>query len=88
MTTTVVHCKRSRYDVYIGRPSKFGNPFPLRAGESRDAAIEKYRAWLMAPEQSALRAAVRTELRDKVIACWCAPKRCHGDVLAEVADGK
>ncbi len=23
----VVHCKIEDYDVYIGRPSKFGNPF-------------------------------------------------------------
>lgn len=27
--TTVVHCKRSRCDVYIGRPSKWGNPFVI-----------------------------------------------------------
>ncbi|MFM7243676.1 MAG: DUF4326 domain-containing protein, partial [Planctomycetaceae bacterium] len=25
----VVHCKRSAYDVYIGRPSKWGNPFEI-----------------------------------------------------------
>jgi len=25
----VVHCKKERYDVYIGRPSKWGNPFTL-----------------------------------------------------------
>ena len=63
MKTTVVHCKRERYDVYIGRPGKWGNPFPLRAGESRDAAIEKYRAWLMEPEQAELRASLKVELR-------------------------
>lgn len=25
--TKVVHCKKEPYDVYIGRPSKWGNPF-------------------------------------------------------------
>ena len=25
--TKVVHCKKELYDVYIGRPSKWGNPF-------------------------------------------------------------
>lgn len=25
----VVHCKREKYDVYIGRPSKWGNPIKL-----------------------------------------------------------
>jgi hypothetical protein len=82
----VVHCKRLPCDVYIGRPGKWGNPFPLMPGESRDAAIEKYRAWLVAPEQEALRASARVELRGKVLGCWCAPKRCHGDVLAEIAE--
>lgn len=26
------------------------------------------------------------ELKGKTIACWCSPKKCHGDVLAELAD--
>lgn len=26
------------------------------------------------------------ELRGKVLGCWCAPKMCHGDVLAELAE--
>ncbi len=26
--TSVVHCKRKPYDVYIVRPRPFGNPFP------------------------------------------------------------
>jgi len=26
---TVVHCKRAEYDVYIGRPSRWGNPFQI-----------------------------------------------------------
>jgi len=25
-STRVVHCKKEPYDVYIGRPSKWGNP--------------------------------------------------------------
>lgn len=80
----VVHCKREAFDVYIGRPSKWGNPFRLGPGESREAAVAKYRAWLMT--QPALVAAARRELRGKVLGCWCAPKLCHGDVLMEVAN--
>ncbi|MHA5052990.1 DUF4326 domain-containing protein [Streptomyces sp. SD15] len=26
-------------------------------------------------------------LRGKTLACWCAPELCHGDILAEIADG-
>jgi hypothetical protein len=27
-----------------------------------------------------------TELKGKVLGCWCKPDACHGDVLAELAD--
>jgi len=84
--TTVVHCKRSKFDVYIGRPSKWGNPFPLAKGASaldRAAAVDAYEKWLCAQPQ--LMASLH-ELRGKVLGCWCAPKACHGDVLARLAD--
>ena len=28
----------------------------------------------------------KMELRGKVLGCWCSPKACHGDVLAEIAN--
>ena len=71
--------------VYIGRPSKWGNPYLIdRAGLTRDAVIQKYREHLEAHPQ--LKAAVRIELRGKDLVCWCAPLPCHGDVLIEVAN--
>jgi len=44
--TTVVHCKRSPYDVYIGRPSKWGNPFAIGRDGDRATVIRKYQQWL------------------------------------------
>lgn len=86
----VVHCKREAYDVYIGRPSKWGNPFSHKEGTlaefgvaSRDAAVDAYTTWVMA--QPELLADLH-ELRGKTLGCWCKPKRCHGDVLARLAD--
>lgn len=32
----VVHCKKEKYDVYIGRGSKWGNPFILGKHGTRD----------------------------------------------------
>lgn len=88
--TTVVHCKRDRYDVYIGRPSKWGNPFSHLSNtlaqysvDTRDEAIKEYEAWLR--NQPELMAAL-PELRDKVLGCWCKPKACHGDVLAKIVN--
>jgi Domain of unknown function (DUF4326) len=79
----VVHVKRAAYDVYIGRPSPFGNPFVIGRDGDRAAVIARYRAWLLA--QPALVERVRRELADKVLGCWCAPLPCHGDVLADIA---
>jgi hypothetical protein len=68
--------------VYVGRPSKWGNPFAIGRDGTRDEVIAKYRAWLM--QQPALLAQL-PELRGKNLVCWCAPQRCHADVLAEFA---
>lgn len=70
--------------VYIGRPSKWGNPFIIGIDGGRRAVIRKYRAWLLG--QPELVAQARQELKGKDLVCWCAPKPCHGDVLQEVAD--
>ena len=81
----VVHVKRAAYDVYIGRPSPFGNPFVIGRDGDRTAVILRYRTWLLA--QPALVERVRRELAGKVLGCWCAPLPCHGDVLVDVAVG-
>lgn len=81
----VVHCKRAKYDVYIGRPSKWGNPFEIGKDGDRETVIRKYRQWVVM--QPHLMAEL-PELRGKVLGCWCAPKPCHGDVLVSLANTK
>jgi hypothetical protein len=81
----VVHCKKDKFDVYIGRPSKWGNPFAIGKDGTREQVIEKYRSWI--PTQPELIAAL-PELKDKVLGCWCAPQACHGDVLAKLANSR
>jgi hypothetical protein len=90
--TRVVHCRRDRYDVYIGRPSVYGNPFSHLEGTlakykvaTRQEAVAAYREWIHNPENVELLQRVR-ELRGKVLGCWCKPLSCHGDVLVEIAD--
>jgi hypothetical protein len=85
-----VHCKRDAYDVYIGRPSKWGNPFSHKDGTlakfrvaSVDEAISSYEEWIHT--QPDLLADLH-ELRGKVLGCWCAPNACHGDVLVRMAN--
>lgn len=82
--TRVVNCKKEPYDVYIGRPSKWGNPFKIGTDGSRQDVIHKYRVWILA--NTTLIKQIRSELRGKTLGCWCRPDACHGDVLAELAD--
>lgn len=79
----VVHCKKSVFDVYVGRPSKWGNPFVIGPDGDRNMVIDKYEKWLRGNTQ--LMKEVK-ELKGKVLACWCAPAKCHGDVLLKIAN--
>ena len=76
----VVHCKREPYDVYIGRPSKWGNPFVIGRDGTRREVVEKYRDLLNS--SPSLVEEAKQELTGKVLGCWCAPELCHGDAIA------
>ncbi len=73
--------------VYIGRPSKWGNPFVIGKDGDREQVIEKYRWWLTTTlAGDALFQAARRELVGKDLVCWCSPEPCHGDVLLVAAN--
>jgi len=87
----VVHCKKDKYDVYIGRPSKFGNPFSHRGGtlaqfkvDSREEAIAYYENYARATPW--LMEEIKETLRGKILGCWCKPLDCHGDILMKIAN--
>lgn len=68
-------------DVYIGRPSKWGNPFKL-GRYSRWAAISLFRRSIpkrFTQEELA-------SLAGKTLVCYCSPKACHGDALADAVE--
>ena len=78
-----VHCKRERHHVYIGRPSKWGNPFVVGKHGQRGECIALYEDWL---RRNAALIAALDELRGLVLGCWCAPRACHGDLLVRLAN--
>lgn len=80
----VVHVKKDKYDVYIGRPGPFGNPFEIDKDGTREEVVEKYAEWVLT--QPELLATIKVELKDKILGCWCAPQLCHGDILWELAN--
>jgi hypothetical protein len=80
----VVHCKKEPYDIYIGRPSKWGNPFVIGEDGDRKAVLIRYKAWLQT--QPELIADAKRVLKGKILGCWCSPKACHGDILLRIAN--
>lgn len=82
--TTVVNRAHAAYDVYIGRPSVWGNPFVVGHDGTRAEVIVKYEEWLRG--NSGLVALAKKHLKGKVLGCWCSPLPCHGDVLARIAE--
>ncbi len=90
--TLVVNVRIQRYDVFIGRPSKWGSPYTHLRGETlarylvrtRAEAVEMYRDWIQTQPQ--LLAALH-ELKGKRLGCYCRDDGpCHGHILAELAD--
>ena len=65
-------------------------PFTITGSANRTArqtTQNRHREWLLRPEQPALRARARRELRGLRLGCWCdQPGPCHGHNLCEVAD--
>ena len=87
--TKVVHCKRQKYDVYIGRPSEFGNPFSIGKDGTRDEVIEKYKTYFLERiEKDEYFKNKVLQLQDKTLGCFCKPQACHGDVISGWLDHK
>jgi hypothetical protein len=86
MAHELVTVRWKPHDVYIGRPGPWGNPFAMKdkSYAERRRVVAEYREWLLAQPELVERA--KRELKGKVLGCYCAPKLCHGDVLAEVAN--
>lgn len=90
--TTVVNIYKEKYDVYIGRKGKgndgyFGNPYPLLKGEDSGATLEKFKEYFLnrLEKDTEFKAKV-ISLRGKRLGCFCKPKKCHGDIIANYLD--
>lgn len=87
MKTVVVNKKYEDFDVYIGRGSRFGNPFCIGRDGDRDLVIKKYRGWFTKKlEDPQFKEAVLA-LKGKRLGCYCKPLPCHGDIIAKYLDG-
>lgn len=80
------------FDIYVGRPSRFGNPFThhqhlggnLIIVDTREEAIIRYEEWIYS--QPELIGAAKQELKNKILACHCVPLECHANILLKIAN--
>lgn len=76
--------------IYVGRPTKWGNPFYVgRHGyeEDRQRVIRQFEEY--ARDRLAREPDWLDDLRDTpALMCYCAPKACHADVLKRMIEQK
>lgn len=71
--------------VYVGRPTRWGNPYRIGRQGGAAECVRAYRSWLRT--MPILLQDIRTQLRGKNLACWCPlDQPCHADVLIELAN--
>lgn len=74
--------------VYVGRPTKWGNPWKPGKDGSAAHCVAEYRLFTERPARrlSGWFEGLH-ELRGKNLACWCAlDAPCHADVLLELSN--
>ena len=77
----------SRNDVYIGRPSPLGNPFPMKSEKDRDSVVQQFRIYFidrLLARDPEIEKAFKKLQPDNNLVCFCAPKACHGDVIKKL----
>lgn len=80
---------KSCYDLYMGRAnktynlqeSKWHNPFVGRKESERNLVIEQYKKYVYSRRDLLI---CLPELKNKTLACWCFPKKCHINALIEI----
>ena len=72
--------------IYVGRPTRFGNPYTVKEYGDAASAVSLFKADQCSSQS--YRRQVRAVLRGKDLACWCPlDQPCHADVLLKIANG-
>ena len=88
----LVDVREADCDIYIGRGSRWGNPFRIGRYSTREEAVDKHMNWLQQWIKYKKRIVIDgydnrwvighlKQLERKALGCFCFPLPCHGDNL-------
>lgn len=79
----IVHCKKDKFDVYIGSGSKWSNPYVIGKDGDKENVLNLYEDSLYRDQELVY---ALEELTGKVLGCDCDLSSCHGDILYKYAN--
>lgn len=83
---TVVNILKERADIPVCRPTMYGNPYlvtSLKDSVAYDEAVLMFAMFFYSERGRELRHKALAEISsDAKIGCYCAPMRCHADIIA------
>lgn len=80
----VVNRHKEQFDVYVGRGTKWGNPYK---DLPRKDAIALYRVlFIRWVRDGIITREELMELKGKRLGCSCHPKPCHADIIAQAVN--
>ena len=73
--------------VYVGRPTKWGNPYHVTREMWAEECVRLYKKDILNRDARITPEEIIEELHGKDLACWCPlDQPCHADVLLELAN--
>lgn len=81
---TIRYAESKGLYIRADRFSDWGNPFEMDKDGTRDEVCDNFKNHYMPFKRSLLNQLYK--LKGKALGCWCAPLRCHCDILKTLAD--
>ena len=87
--------KQRDCDIYVGRPSKFGNPYSHKSGtlaqfktETREEAISNFESYFRdkLEKEQELKEEIKNWPEYANLICWCYPLSCHAEILLKIRE--
>lgn len=79
--------KMPKNTIYVGRPTKWGNPYIVCEERTAEEAVLMYKKAFDCDILDFTQQDIWLELAGKDLACWCPLNQpCHADVLLKLAN--